>query len=95
MKKIYEKQVFNIPKTFYTTKRVYCGKGNGFIVVDKQSGNVIDMSYADDGVEVNRSANSKFCKKPGKTLREDDKYIVYRANFYCFKAFCTPKPYIH
>lgn len=64
----------------------YNGCGNGFIVIDKATEKVVDMSYADDGVTIDRKQNLNMCDDAGRIIREDDKVLVVRANFSCWSA---------
>jgi hypothetical protein len=64
----------------------YNGCGNGFIVVEKATDRVVEMSYAADGTTIERQQNLFSCDDAGKVLREDDEHIVYRANFSCWSA---------
>jgi hypothetical protein len=67
-------------------ERRYRGCGSGFIVVDKATDRVMDMSYASDGVSIVREQNVSMCSDAGRVLAEDDEKIVYRANFSCYTA---------
>ena len=64
----------------------YSGCGNGFIVVDKELDEVIEMSYAADGKTIDRAQNVLMCDDAGRVLAEDSETIAYRANFSCWVA---------
>ncbi len=64
----------------------YAGCGNGYIVVDMESGEVCSMSYADDGYSLVTEQNVLMSEDAGKVLRVDGKHVVVRANFSCWSA---------
>lgn len=67
-------------------ERRYRGCGNGFIVVSKATGEVVEMSYADDGVTICREPNFVTCWDAGSVLSENVEQVVYRVNFSMRKA---------
>lgn len=64
----------------------YRGCGNGWIQVEKATGLIVEMSYSDDPDCIEREQNVVMCRDAGRVLREDEKYIWYRANFSCAAA---------
>jgi len=83
------KLVYNIPSSFgdgISVSKKYYGCGNGWIKVNKDSNQVVEMSYARDGVTICREQNISMCKNAGKVFSEDAQYRVVRANFSCYQA---------
>lgn len=64
----------------------YRGCGNGFIVVDKATNQVVDMAYSDDGVSRLDDQNMEMCADAGRVIKEDQRTITYRVNFSCWTA---------
>lgn len=64
----------------------YNGCGNGFIVIEKTTHEVVEMSYAEDGQTIDHDQNIAMSADAGTVLREDETFITVRANFSCWSA---------
>ena len=65
--------------------REYRGCGNGFVVIEKPTGLVLDMGYTENGKRI-REQNIMMCDDAGTILRETKDKIKVRANFSCCTA---------
>ena len=64
----------------------YRGCGNGIVVVDKQTDQVLDWSYTDQRLRRINDQNLFMCEDAGRVIKDDDKTTTYRANFSCGDA---------
>lgn len=72
------KTSFRIPRKL---DHKYRGCGNGIVKINKSKGDVLDFDYTDENLRPLTDQNISMCKDAGKVISEDDKTIVYRANF--------------
>lgn len=64
----------------------YHGCGNGIVVVDKQTDQVLDWSYTDQRLRRINDQNLFMCEDAGRVIKDDGKTTTYRANFSCGDA---------
>ena len=63
----------------------YHGCGNGFIVIDKETGRVNEMQYTENGKVIDEQ-NIMMCRDAGDILEETENSLKVRANFSCHTA---------
>jgi hypothetical protein len=80
------KQFYGLQEDFKPNDRRYSGCGNGWVRIHKEKDKVVEMSYASDGVSIDREQNISMCSSAGKVLSEDGTYITVRANFSAYQA---------
>lgn len=59
----------------------YSGCGNGYILVNKETGKIIEMSYSDNGHTIERKQNVAMADDAGDIIWENDEVMAIRANF--------------
>lgn len=59
----------------------YRGCGNGVVSIEKSKDSVLDFDYTDENLRPLEDQNISMCSDAGKIIREDDRTIIYRANF--------------
>lgn len=64
----------------------YHGCGNGQIVIEKESGQIVDMDYLDEADWIIEDQNIAMHPDAGEVISETDQTITYRANFSCCTA---------
>ena len=72
-------KVFTIPTPLLETK--YKGCGNGIVTIEKATRKVLDFEYTDSKLRPLAEQNISMTKTAGRTIREDEVTITYRANF--------------
>jgi hypothetical protein len=72
-------KVFTIPTPLLETK--YKGCGNGIVTIEKATRKVLDFEYTDSKLRPLAEQNISMTKSAGRTIREDEATITYRANF--------------
>jgi hypothetical protein len=72
-------KVFSIPAPLLEQK--YKGCGNGIAIIEKATRKVLDIDYTDSKLRPLKEQNISMTKSAGRTIREDDVTITYRANF--------------
>jgi len=65
----------------------YDGRGNGFVEIDKETGEILASSYSPDGLTIDKSRNYVFCHDAGRVIRETENSLFVRCNFSLGKAF--------
>lgn len=75
---------YPIPETLMMKK--YHGCGNGQIVLCKETDEILDMDYLDEADWIIQDQNIAMHHLAGEVLNEDEKRIIYRANFSCGSA---------
>ncbi len=73
---------YSIPQAVLEAQ--YHGCGNGFIIVDKATDEVVSMNYDDGGDGTTQ--NIVMSPLAGEVMLETETNIVYRANFSCCQA---------
>lgn len=59
----------------------YHGCGNGIVVFDKKTKEILDFDYTNNDLRPLKEQNISMTKDAGNKVREDDKTITYRCNF--------------
>jgi hypothetical protein len=72
-------KVFSIPEPLLKSK--YQGCGNGIVTIEKATRKVLDFDYTDSKLRPLEEQNISMTKSAGRTIREDEVTITYRANF--------------
>ena len=74
---------YKIPPHLFTK---YHGCGNGQIVINKHSNELLDMDYLDENDMVIDDNNIEMREDAGEVLNQTKLTITYRANFSCYDA---------
>ena len=77
-------EYFTIPSQILETK--YRGCGNGIVVFDRGTGEILDMDYTNGRLKPIAEQNIAMCDNAGRVVRQDDQTITVRANFSCCQA---------
>lgn len=75
---------YKIPNSL--ADRKYHGCGNGIIVVDDKTGEVVDMNYLDANDHVINRQNYNMIENAGDLFESRAEQTVFRANFSCGQA---------